>query len=83
MENWLENDSDLISELKKHRGNNIDEEVTIDGTSGEAIPSTFATIYRELFNREQDDDKISQLLNRKMMIWGTITLKKLEKSIQM
>ena len=63
IQNCLENDNDLFSEIKKHRGKTIDEEVTIDGKSEEDIPATFATIYENLFNREKDDDKINQLLN--------------------
>jgi hypothetical protein len=38
--------------------------VTIDGTAGEDIPKTFATIYEELFNREDDDGNILNLLNQ-------------------
>ena len=64
IENCLENDNDLFSEIKKHEGGNVEDEVTIDGESGEDIPKKFASIYSELFNREKDDENISHLLNR-------------------
>ena len=64
IENCLENDNDLFGEIKKQRGCNVDEEVTIDGTSGKDIPETFATISDELFNREEDDENISNLVTR-------------------
>ena len=54
----------MFAEIKKERGCNVDEEVTIDGTSGKDIPKTFATIYDELFNREEDDENISNLVTR-------------------
>ena len=63
IENCLENDNGLFSEMKKHRGKTVEDEVTIDGKSGDEVPATFATIYGELFNREQDDDEISHLLD--------------------
>ena len=63
IENCMENDNDLFREIKKQRGRNVDEEVTIDGKAGDEIPETFATIYGELFNRENDDENISRLLN--------------------
>jgi hypothetical protein len=59
----LENENDLFSKIKKQRGCNVDEEVTIDGTSGEEIPEKIGAIYGELFNREDDDEKISSLMD--------------------
>ena len=64
IENCFENDNDLFNEIKKHRGANLSEDVTIDGTAGEDIPKTFATIYEELFNREDDDGNILNILNQ-------------------
>ena len=51
IKNCLKNDNHLF-------GANIDEQVTIDGKSGKAIPGEFAAIYGE-----QDDDNIAHLLN--------------------
>ena len=61
IENCVENDTDLFSEIRKQRKNNNTDEVTIDGASGEEIPGRFATIYNELFNRGKDDDKIDAM----------------------
>ena len=62
--NCLDNDKDLFKEIKKQRGNNVIEDVTIDGSSGEEIPTKFASIYEELFNREEDDQNISDMLSK-------------------
>ena len=56
--NCSENDKDLFKDIKKQRGNNVIEDVTIDGTSGDEIPKKFASIYEELFNRKYDDPNI-------------------------
>ena len=64
IENCLEGDNDLFSEIKKQRGCNKDEEVTIDGKSGDEIPKKFATIYGELFNRENDEENITKLMDQ-------------------
>ena len=61
VENCVENDTDLFSEIKKLRKNYNTDEVTIDGSSGEEIPGKFASIYNELFNRGKDDDKIDAM----------------------
>jgi hypothetical protein len=64
VENCLEGDNDLFSAIKKQRGCNVDEEVTIDGKSGDEIPKKFATIYGELFNRENDEENITKLMDQ-------------------
>ena len=43
---------------KKHRSNDNQENVTIDGVAGKDIPNKFADVYSELFNREDDDNNI-------------------------
>ena len=79
IQNCLENDDDLFSEIKKHRGMHVDEEVTIDGTSGENIPKKFASIYEELFNRENDDENISHILNEINQNLGNDDLKEINR----
>ena len=64
IENCLENDTELFSEIKKQRGGTVDEDITVDGTSGENIPKTFATIYSGLFNRVNDDDNMNILMSQ-------------------
>ena len=63
VENCLENDTDLFSEIRKLRSNDNHEDVTIDGAVGKDIPNKFAEIYDELFNREDDDENIEHLSN--------------------
>ena len=60
----MESDSDLFTEIKKQRRCNSDEVVTIDGKSDSDIPTAFATIYSSLFNRENDDANISNLMHK-------------------
>lgn len=62
IENCLENDSDLFQEIKKQRSKQNDaDNVTIDGSSGEDVPETFAKIYKELFNRGNDEVQIEEM----------------------
>ena len=61
IENCVENDTDLFAEIKKQRKNDNEEDVTIDGAAGSNIPNEFGEIYKELFNREDDDVNIEQL----------------------
>ena len=61
IENCVENDTDLFAEIKKQRKNDNEEDVTIDGAAGSKIPNKFGEIYRELFNREDDDVNIERL----------------------
>ena len=61
IENCLENDLDLFSEIKKLRSSNNKEDVTIDGAVGKDIPNKFAGIYGDLFNREEDEKNIEHL----------------------
>ena len=63
MENCLDNDADLFAEIKRQRFNDNEDDVTIDGSSGSDIPDKFAEVYRELFNRCNDEEKIEELKN--------------------
>ena len=63
VENCLENDTDLFSEIRKLRSNDNQKDITIDGAEGKDIPNKFAEIYDELFNREDDDENIEHLSN--------------------
>ena len=63
VENCLENDTDLFSEIRKLRSNDNQEDITIDGAEGKDIPNKFAEIYDELFNREDDEENIEHLSN--------------------
>ena len=62
VENCLENDTDLFEEIKKQRKVGSDDDVTIDGASGKAIPNEFAKVYKELYNREQDEAEIDAIM---------------------
>ena len=54
VENCLDGENDLFAEIKRQRGKDVEESVTIDGAEGESIPNEFANVYEELFNREND-----------------------------
>ena len=77
VENCLEND--LFIEIKKHRGKDVDDEVTIDGEAWQDIAKKFASIYSEQFNRENDNDNINQPLDRINFNLGNNDLKELQK----
>ena len=77
MENCLDNDADLFAEIKRQRFNDNEDDVTIDGSSGSDIPDKFAEVYKELFNRCNDEEKIEELKNNidrriGQMIWGKL-----------
>ena len=52
---------DIFAEIKRQRCSGNEDDVTIDGSSGQDIPEKFAGVYKELFNRSNDDEKIEQL----------------------
>ena len=60
--NGLESDMDLFKEIKRHRGKETEELVTIDGATGKDIPNKFAEVYEELYNREEDKENLEELL---------------------
>jgi hypothetical protein len=64
VENSFESDADLLEEIKKQRSDCKDDDVTIDGASGKDIPNEFAKVYKELFNREQDEIEVNSILNK-------------------
>ena len=64
VENSFESDADLLEEIKKQRSDCKDDDVTIDGASGKIIPNEFAKVYKELFNREHDENQINSILNK-------------------
>ena len=69
VENCFENDVDLFGEIKRQRNNENADDVTIDGASGSDVPEKFAEVYKELFNRSKDEDKIEEMktnINRKI-----------------
>ena len=79
VENCLDDDMDLFKEIKKQRSNTNEDDVTIDGAAGDDIPEKFAKVYKELYNRSSDDEKV---LNMKKQINGQIgqnDLKELDK----
>ena len=53
---------DLFKEIKRHRGKETEELVTIDGATGNDIPNKFAEVYEELYNREEDKENLEELL---------------------
>ena len=60
VENCLDGDNDLFEEIRKQRGKESRENVTIDGGR---LPDKFAEVYQELYNRENDEDNLEELLN--------------------
>ena len=48
---------DLFNEIKKQRANTNEDDVTIDGASGDDIPERFAEVYANLYNSSSDDEK--------------------------
>ena len=63
VENCLDTDTDLFAEIKRQRVNDNEDDVTIDGSSGSDIPNTFADVYKESFNRCNDEEKVEELKN--------------------
>ena len=61
MENCLDTDTDLFAEIKRQRSNDNEDVVTIDGASGSDIPNKFANVYKELFNRCKDEEKVEAI----------------------
>ena len=57
----MENDTDILEEIKKQRKLDNEEDITIDGEAGSKIPNTFAKVYEELFNREDDQEIIADI----------------------
>ena len=63
VENCLEGENDIFAEIKRQRGNETEESVTIDGAVGGNIPDKFADVYEELFNRENDRENVEEILS--------------------
>ena len=70
VENCIENDMDLFAEIKRQRHNHNEDDVTIDGSDRKEIPGQFAGVYKELYTKCDDDDKIDQM---KVNIQGIIS----------
>ena len=51
IENCLDGENDLFAEIKRSRGKEATECVTIDGADGESIANKFAELYEALYNR--------------------------------
>ena len=63
VENSLEGENDIFAEIRRHRGKDTEESVTIDGANGENIPNKFADVYEELYNRENDGQTVNEVLD--------------------
>ena len=63
VENCLEGENDIFAEIKRQRGKETEESVTIDGADGANIPNKFADVYEELYNRENDRNNLEEILN--------------------
>ena len=55
---------DLFKEIKKQRTNNNDDDVTIDGAAEDDIPEKFAEVYKSLYNRSSDEEKVENIKNQ-------------------
>ena len=62
IENCLDGENDLFAEIKRSRGKEATECVTIDGANGESIPNKFAEVYEELYNRENYRNEMEEFL---------------------
>ena len=74
VENCLEGDVDLFKEIKKQRSNPNDDDITIDGATGDSIPGKFAEVYNELYNKGSDEEKVAEVENniRNSMMFSEI-----------
>ena len=79
IENCLDDEKDLFREIKKQRGAEVIENVTIDGASGDKIPNKFAGVYRELYNREDDHENLNNILNSVNLNIGQESFAEIEK----
>ena len=61
VENCLNDYQDLFAEIKRQRANQNDDEVTIDGASGDKIADKFAEVYKKLYNNGSDDEKVEDI----------------------
>ena len=59
----MEGENDIFAEIRRHRGKDTEESVTIDGANGENIPNKFAEVYEELYNRENDGQTVNEVLD--------------------
>ena len=59
---------DLFAEINKTMFNENEDDVTIDGAAEKNIPGKFPGVYKELYNRCDDDKKtkLNRILNRKL-----------------
>ena len=64
IENCLDDDKDLFTEIKRQRRSGMEDDLVIDGAAGEEIPEKFAAVYEELFNREEDGEAVTHILDK-------------------
>ena len=55
---------DLFSEIRRNRVIKNEDEVTIDGASGGDIPDAFVSVYRNIYNKARDDQKVEGILKK-------------------
>ena len=79
VENDLDNDLDLFSEIKKDRRNRNEEDVTIDEANGCEIPEAFAKVYSKLYNKVDDDHNVSDILTKVNGMIGEVDIAEIEK----
>ena len=63
-QNAVEKYLDLFSEIRRNRVIKNEDEVTIDGASGGDIPDAFASVYRNIYNKARDDQKVEGILKK-------------------
>ena len=54
----------MVIRIYSRRLKNKEDEVTIDGVSGDEIPGKFAEIYKDLYNMSSDEEAISGIRNQ-------------------
>ena len=64
IENCINDDKDLFAEVKRQRRSGREEDLVIDGVAGDEIPEKFATVYEELYNREEDGEAVTKILEK-------------------
>ena len=70
---------DMFKEIKKQRTNNNDDDVTIDGAAEDDIPEKFEEVYKSLYNRSSDEEKVENIKNQINNNLGSQNLHEIDK----
>lgn len=62
LENCLQNDTNLFTEIKKSRNTGSNFATKIDGKTGSDIPDVFGDVYKNLFNTVNDQENTNNIM---------------------